>query len=346
MRVAGTNGKGSTSFMLAAALESGGLKTGLYTSPHILAFNERIRIDGLPVSDERLLQSLEILMPAALKIGASYFETATALALDQFAHSAVDVEILEAGVGARLDATTAVPADIALVTPIGLDHQLWLGDTLKEITEEKACVMDGCRHTFSAPQHEDVRSVLLRHNPELQFVSPESWETLTAIGEHQQINASLAFAVTEMLIEEKQINGDLQRARTAIGNCHIPGRLEKIKIGHANIWLDAAHNRHAISALLPTLKKLADPFDAILIFTRTDRSLQNEVALFASYGKEVLCRTDALESGEVVSQLQRHIAAHPDGSFLVLGSFMTVAEILRNRSKLEPKFWRVVGKPG
>jgi len=128
IRIAGTNGKGSTAFMLANALQACGLKVGLYTSPHILQFNERIRINGEPVSDTALLQGIEQLMPRALEIGASYFETATALALKQFSDLEVDVEILEAGVGARLDATTAVEADVALITPIGLDHQGWLGE--------------------------------------------------------------------------------------------------------------------------------------------------------------------------------------------------------------------------
>ncbi|MDX8405348.1 MAG: bifunctional folylpolyglutamate synthase/dihydrofolate synthase, partial [Mariprofundus sp.] len=140
IRVAGTNGKGSTASMLAAALQSSGLSVGLYTSPHLLCFNERIRLQGVPVADDVLYGAMQRLMPIALQAGASYFETATALALDIFANAGVDVEILEAGVGARLDATTAVAADMALLTPIGLDHQAWLGDSVAAVASEKAYV--------------------------------------------------------------------------------------------------------------------------------------------------------------------------------------------------------------
>ncbi len=138
VRIAGTNGKGSTAFMLSHALQACGMRTGLYSSPHIQHFGERIRINGVPVSETTLHMLMQSIMPAALKAGASYFEAATALALKYFSDSHVDVEILEAGVGARLDATTAVEADMALITPIGLDHQNWLGDRLADIAAEKA----------------------------------------------------------------------------------------------------------------------------------------------------------------------------------------------------------------
>ncbi|PIQ34468.1 MAG: hypothetical protein CO186_11985 [Zetaproteobacteria bacterium CG_4_9_14_3_um_filter_49_83] len=130
IRVAGTNGKGSTSNFVAAALQALGYRVGLFTSPHISQFNERIRINGEPVADELLAEKLSQMVPTALEIGASYFEVATALALRCFAEAAIEVEVFEAGVGARLDATTALPSDLALLTPIGLDHQAWLGDTL------------------------------------------------------------------------------------------------------------------------------------------------------------------------------------------------------------------------
>lgn len=314
--------------MLAAALQSCGLKVGLYTSPHILSFNERIRINGKPVDNRLIEQSLEQLMPHALAIGTSYFETATAVALDQFAKATVDVEILEAGVGARLDATTAVAADMALITPIGMDHQNWLGDTLHEIASEKAYVMQGCEFTLSAPQLPDVTTTLTAFQPQLQFVQPEQWHDLVTVGEHQKINASLAFAAIKRLDASEKISADLQTARNAITNCSVSGRLEKINIGAARIWLDAAHNRHAIEALLPSLKSLADPFDAILLFTRQDRSLQDCLELLEPYSTALLTSN---ETESPVDALDQQLSLHPDGNFLILGSFITVAEILRNK---------------
>ncbi|GAV20153.1 dihydrofolate synthase / folylpolyglutamate synthase [Mariprofundus micogutta] len=328
IRIAGTNGKGSTSTMLAAALQSCGLKVGLYTSPHILEFNERIRINGVPAETEKLQQSMQRLMPEALAAGASYFETATALALEQFALEKVDVEILEAGVGARLDATTAIPADMALITPIGLDHQAWLGDSIVAIAEEKSFVMQGCRFSITAQQSPEVSRVLDTFKPQLVTANTMNWPYLAVAGEHQHINASLAYAAVKTLRQAGLISCDLNKAKAAIADCKVPGRLEKINIGQASVWLDAAHNRHAIEAILPSLASLADPFDAILVFTREDRSLADEIALLEPYGKQVIYKSGAAGEGQSISLLHQQLAAQPNGSFLLLGSFITVAEIL------------------
>ena len=327
IRVAGTNGKGSTATMLAAALQSAGFKTGLYTSPHLLAFNERIRINNIAVSNSALHESLNRLLPLARTAQASYFETATALALDQFAHAAVDVEILEAGVGARLDATTAVPADMALITPIGLDHQLWLGDTLGEIAAEKAFAMKDCRFSISAAQSDEVAQVLRNFNPDICFSDlPEGeWSQLKTPGQHQRINAGLAYAAINLLCDAGMIKLDLKQAHQAIAECVIPGRLQHIRTHGANVWLDAAHNRHAVESLLPSLKSLADPFDAILVFTREDRSLTDALPLLEPFSRELISGNGTRQPHEA---LQQAIRNYPGGSFLVLGSFTTVAAIL------------------
>ncbi len=328
IRIAGTNGKGSTAFMLAAALQSAGLKVGLYTSPHILAFNERIRINGVPVENTRLLAGLERIMPLAHCAGASYFETATALALDQFSKAGVDVEILEAGVGARLDATTAVPADMALITPIALDHQNWLGDSITQIAGEKAYVMQGCRHCFSAPQRHNIVTVLQSFHPGLQMCETDhAWGDLAMPGLHQHINASLAWAAIRQLKHDFPCI-DLPAARHALCQCKAPGRLQYERAGQADVWLDAAHNRHAIESLLPSLKALADPFDAILVFTREDRSLDDSLELLAPYTIRLVTRHDDA-SLTPLRALQTEITRNPSGKFLALGSFTTVAAILR-----------------
>ncbi|MDQ6997162.1 MAG: bifunctional folylpolyglutamate synthase/dihydrofolate synthase [Mariprofundus sp.] len=338
VRVAGTNGKGSTSFMLGRALQACGLKVGLYTSPHILSFNERIRINGTPISIDKLWQSMETLMPIALDVGASYFETATALALDQFSRAAVDVEILEAGVGARLDATTAVAADMALITPIALDHQNWLGDTLAEIAQEKAYVMAGCTHCISAPQDDAVMQILRVFNADVSVSDRrEAWRGLALPGLHQRINASLAWSAVQCLAECSLANDqnglmsidiDLAVAHQAILQCRVPGRLQHLSIGEADVWIDAAHNNHAIEALLPSLRTLADPFDAIIVFTREDRSLKAMLPLLEQYATRLISNDDASLCDGAVVVLEQEIARKPQGNFLVLGSFITVASIL------------------
>ncbi|MFQ5344536.1 MAG: bifunctional folylpolyglutamate synthase/dihydrofolate synthase [Mariprofundus sp.] len=332
IRIAGTNGKGSTGYFLENAFRAAGFTTGFYTSPHILHFNERIRINGSPASDDMLAPLLTDILEHGEEYAASPFELATVLALNSFAQAQVDIEILECGLGARLDATTAVPADMALITPIGLDHQAWLGDTIGAIATEKAWVMQDCTFAVSAPQQAEVSAVLLAFKPDLRICNIETFETLKVPGRHQHINASLACAALSMLAETQFMEIDMAKAREGIISCQLPGRLQKINIGRAQIWLDAAHNRHAVEALLPTLPELADPFDAILVFTRQDRSLEDALYLLRPYSKRLISNSDAKgdDSSELpAAALQEEIRKTPSGNFLVLGSFTTVAAILR-----------------
>jgi len=323
IRIAGTNGKGSTAFMLAAGLQAAGLKVGLYTSPHILHFNERIRINGESISDKNLWQGLETIMPIALGVGASYFEVATALALHHFSQSHVDVEILEAGVGARLDATTAVDADMALMTPIGLDHEAWLGDNIASVAEEKAYALHACRWGISAPQTAEARDILAQHHQHLQFVEPLKKPCLMA-GKHQQTNAALAYAALNVLHDNGTIQTDKEVLKGAVTQAVAPGRLQYIQHQQAQIWLDAAHNRHAIEALLPSLPALADPFDALLVYTREDRSLKDELELLRPFTKQLI-NEDTVPTPE--QALQQVLEGKPTARVLVLGSFITVAAV-------------------
>ncbi len=331
IRIAGTNGKGSTAFMLAAALEAAGLSVGLYTSPHIHHFNERIRINSSPVSDDMLLEKLQEMMPVALDCGASYFEVATALALNCFSDTAVDVEILEAGVGAKLDATTAVDADMALITPIALDHQAWLGDSLSDIAEEKACAMDGCTYAISAPQSTQVSDMLISHRPNLDFAEAMSnLPKLRAAGNHQRINAALALAAMCQLQQNGIVNIKPESARQAIAQTEIPGRLQYIPWGKCHIWLDAAHNMHAIESLLPSLPELANPFDAIFVFTRKDRDLRETFPQLRQHSRKLIGSDRYRKACDISyvnleAALDGELRPNPGKSYLVLGSFLTVS---------------------
>ena len=334
IRIAGTNGKGSTGYFLESAFRAAGFTTGFYTSPHILRFNERIRINGIPANDALLTPLLTDMLDIGKKCGASPFELATALAINTFNQADVDIEILECGLGARLDATTAVPADMALITPIALDHQAWLGDSLQKIAYEKSYVMQGCEFSISVPQDQEISDVLVAFNPELLTCEIRPWEKLSAPGQHQQINASLAYAAIMALTQAQRIDCDLDKAQAAIAACQVPGRLQQLSINDASIWLDAAHNRHAIEALLPSLTSLADPFDAILVFTREDRTLADAIHLLQPYSRQIIYKTGGAAAGEPIEQLRQQLAINPHGSFLVLGSFITVANILRNSGQL------------
>jgi len=326
IRVAGTNGKGSTATMLAAALQASGYRVGLYTSPHLRRFNERIRIDGIEAGDAVLADSLQGLMPKALRTGASYFEVATAMALTIFSEAAVDIEILEAGVGARLDATTAVPAEAAVLTPIGLDHQAWLGDTLEEIAGEKAWAMDGCSLVLSAPQPSPVLQVLREHRPdlpELEAAEADAMPPLSALGAHQRLNAALAWRMARLLEEKGLLEIRKQAALAAIAVSMIPGRLQRLAWGKRHIWLDAGHNLHAVETLLPSLRSLCERFEAIIVLTRADRDLSAAAPLLRPLTRHLLIGRGN-DRATVFRTLEEHIATRDEGDFLVMGSFITI----------------------
>jgi len=335
IRIAGTNGKGSTAFMLTSALQAAGLSVGLYTSPHIHCFNERIRINGTPTSDTILLEKLQELMPLALECGASYFEVATALALCCFSDASVGMEILEAGVGARLDATTAVPADMALITPIALDHQAWLGNDLTDIAAEKAWAMDGCTYAISAPQSAEVSDMLISHQPNLDFAAADpGLPKLRAAGNHQRINAALALAAMCQLQQNGEVNIKPENTEQAIAETKIPGRLQYLPWGNCRIWLDAAHNSHAVQSLLPSLPELADPFDAVFVFTREDRDLGETLPMLRTYARRLIGSNRYRENCDISyanldTALSSELNPQSRESYLILGSFLTVSAALQ-----------------
>src|SRR5207253_783920 len=151
VQVGGTNGKGSVAAILAAILKAAGHRVGLYTSPHLVSFRERIRVNGEPVSEDSVVDGMEALGTLVARLDATMFEAATALALDHFAREAVDIAVLDVGLGGRLDATTVGVPAATVVTRIDLDHQAVLGSSLAEIAAEKAAIIRAGA-AFSAAQ--------------------------------------------------------------------------------------------------------------------------------------------------------------------------------------------------
>ena len=153
------------------------------------------------------------------------------------------------------------------------------------------------------------------------------------MGGHQQRNGALAFAAIKQLATSNIIGSEqIEIAKKAIEQSEIPGRLQQITLGKATIWLDAAHNAHAVKALLPTLPTLADPFTSILVFTREDRDLSDSLALLKPYSKRLVGEINSGTETEYLSvtdALEAEINNDPDGNFLVLGSFITVAAALQ-----------------
>jgi dihydrofolate synthase/folylpolyglutamate synthase len=177
IHIAGTNGKGSTSHMLASVLQSAGYKTGLSTSPHLKQFTERIRIDGIEISRDFIIDFVNRIDPVIHEIKPSFFEITVAMAFDYFVASKVDVAVIEVGLGGRLDSTNVITPDLSLITNIGWDHKDILGDTLEKIATEKAGIIKKNVPVVVSERQENVEHVFiqkaLEEKAHLTFASDE-----------------------------------------------------------------------------------------------------------------------------------------------------------------------------
>lgn len=317
VQVVGTNGKGSTSTMLAELARRHGLKTGLYTSPHFLSVRERVRVDGRRLDEEDWTGLANVIMSRGGGM-LSYFEFVTVLAVLAFARLGVDFAVMETGLGGAYDATTAVEADMTVFTPIGLDHQAVLGPTIRHIAADKAEAVREGTPVVSSPQTAEAENVLrhaalARHAP-LLFVetgaaAPEGkggsaeQRTLLLAGAHQQGNARLALAAwrtgrellpraarekTDRIIGE-QGAGCLEEE--ALRGAWLPGRMQYVPPGTAGegafpcssgwppLLLDGAHNAHGLAALGLSLAEKGIAPGAVVFSCLADKNLDDMLPL-------------------------------------------------------------------
>ena len=301
VHVAGTNGKGSTSAFLAAILQAAGYRVGLYTSPHLQSFCERIRINDAAISEAEVVTLTDQLRNLCAEIPVTFFEFTTVMALSAFAGHKVDIAILETGLGGRLDATNAVTADLSLITPISLDHQEHLGTTLEAIAGEKAGIIKEGVPVICSEQEEEVfavvrRQAATRHAPLLCagqdfFVTVSDSGSfdyhdtdnhrLQALnsglpGDHQPHNAALAIAAAYRLRQQGMDINDTA-IRQGLAQVDWPGRLEWWG-GKRQILLDGAHNAAGALVLATYLKKLKAPALHWLVGVKNDKNFHEILA--------------------------------------------------------------------
>ncbi|MDQ1482232.1 MAG: dihydrofolate synthase / folylpolyglutamate synthase [Actinomycetota bacterium] len=281
IHLTGTNGKGSTAAMIESLFRALGLRTGRFTSPHVMTVNERITIDGLTISDERFdevwheIEPYVALVDEQLIDGVrlTFFEIITAMAYAAFADAPVDVGVIEVGLGGTWDATNIADAGVAVVTPIDLDHTRLLGETIREIATEKAGIIKPGAHAILAGQSLEAAEVLLErcavvgalpHREGIDFglidrtvavggqlirvngaEGPVDDIFLPLHGAHQAANAAQALAAVEAFMGLKAINPDV--VRVGFADVQFPGRLEVVRRS-PTVVLDAAHNPHGARA--------------------------------------------------------------------------------------------------
>ena len=289
IHLTGTNGKTSTARMIDALLRAHGLHTGRYTSPHLETIRERISLDGEPISEERLVDTYREVAPLADLIDArnpeplTYFDMTTAMAYSAFADAPVDIAVVEVGMGGEEDATNVLEAGVCVLTPIGLDHTEWLGDTIEDIAWAKAGIIHKGATVISALQVEEAMRPILERSAEMgATVAREGREFgvvrrnqavggqvltlrglggvydevfLPLFGAHQAQNAAMALAAVEAFLgagPDKQLKADL--VREGFAQVDSPGRLERVRSA-PTILLDGAHNPHGMAATVTALEE-------------------------------------------------------------------------------------------
>ncbi len=296
--VGGTNGKGSTASVLAAALRAQGERVGLTVSPHLERLNERLVVDGTAVSDELLVHALERVQVPAERYDATYFEVVTAAALWAFAEAGVGTAVLEVGLGGRFDATNAVEPALSVVTGVALDHTAQLGDDLRAIAHEKAGILRRDRVAWTAAEgevlgylSEEARELgatlrSLRNDQPFEVVD-RGWDGLDLtlqrprgtlevssplVGLHQARNVALALAAAA------ELGVDDRALRLGSATARWPGRLERLPLGDGWLVLDGAHNPDAAAVLARALERLEGRVPVLVLGVSSDKDVGGVVA--------------------------------------------------------------------
>jgi dihydrofolate synthase/folylpolyglutamate synthase len=344
--IAGTNGKGSTAAILESILRSAGLCTGLYTSPHLERINERIRLNGEPVSDEsfaaawtRVHASIESLMATGkLTAHPTYFECVTAMAFLVFAEQRIDFAIYEVGLGGRLDSTNIVTPEVAVITPIDFDHENFLGHSIAEIAAEKAGIIKRSATVITSVTRPEARAVVAQKCAEMQAPLvdiDEAWrleEMSSSEGFHRAVatskdssakliiapalpgrfqlrNALAAATAARLLSESSKLHIEDQDIERGIANVRWPGRLERLSENPA-IYLDGAHNPSGARALLEFWQRDLAGRRIILIYgAMRDKAVDEIAGILFPHADEIII-TEPRQPRAISAPLLLEITAH------------------------------------
>jgi dihydrofolate synthase/folylpolyglutamate synthase len=324
IHVAGTNGKGSVSHIMASVLQCAGYKTGLYTSPHLKDFRERIKINGEMVEKEFVINFIEENKDYFLEIGPSFFEMSVAMAFKYFREQHVDIAVIEVGMGGRLDSTNIITPEVTAITNIGLDHTQFLGNTLEEIAQEKAGtikknvpVVIGETNEKTQPVFKDiaarVRTDITFADQELTIRKTKTTKELVSeynvyqdgkvflekletdlLGNYQSKNIVTALMIIEKL-KDKGYEIQEEHTREGIGNvCKISGFWGRWIVLDKKPWMvcDTAHNREGLTYIMDQLKEISTDHIHFVLGFVNDKNLDNVLDLFPKNGLYYFTKAD------------------------------------------------------
>ncbi len=354
IHIAGTNGKGSVAHILTSMAIENGYKVGLFTSPHIKDFRERIKINGLPVEENQVTSFVNANKTFFEDINPSFFEITTAMAFHIFAKEQCDIAIIETGLGGRLDSTNVIDPELSVITNIGLDHTEMLGDTLTQIAGEKAGIIKEKKPVIVGELLKETKDVFIEyaaekkaplHQPEIK-----SFET-DLLGVYQQNNISLAWDALQILKNKGWYFDDvksLNALKRVKKNTGFKGRLDLVE-DSPRVIVDAAHNKQGIELLLKEVETIEyerlhcvygsssdkDYFENGVLFPKTgqyyftrfdsDRSVTREK--FEAFGKHYELNYTCYESPEHALKSAKERAGKND-LIVVFGSFFILEKII------------------
>jgi dihydrofolate synthase / folylpolyglutamate synthase len=347
VHIAGTKGKGSTAAMIASVLRTAGLRTGLFSSPHLHTFRERIQVDGQPISEQDLVTHLQRLRPLFDSLeGLTTFEATQAIAFDFFQAQRVEWAVVEVGLGGRLDTTNVIQPVASVITSISYDHMLVLGDTLSAIATEKAGIIKPHTPVVSAPQPEEALAVIRRAAADsgapLTVVGQDwtlelqaaDWEGqlfsvtgpqgtlrdlfIPLLGPHQLVNATIAVA-TLAVLQENGLDLDEAELRAGLRTVSWPARLEILSRAPLLV-VDGAHNGESMQRLVEALADLFPGRRRVVLFAAlADKDLPRMFAALLPHVQEaILTRTHhprAADPEQLAHQIERYgtpVAIAPD----------------------------------
>ena len=309
IHVAGTNGKGSVCAMIDSICRANGYRTGLFTSPHLVTFRERIRVSGDMISEDAVANGLTTIcnLIANWDPHPTFFEVVTALALKHFLDTKVEIVILETGLGGRLDATNAIQSDVSVITPIDFDHEKWLGKTISEIAAEKAGIIKPGVPVVSASQRPEAEEVIraraAKCGAPIQFVAELYGETPIALGgSHQKENAALAIAA----LRAAKIDIDSSAIAQGLSSIELPARFQR---WDERTIIDGAHNPAAVRTLAKTWREMfGDQRATLVLAVLSDKDLRAICEALAPIASSVFLPTIRSERAAAPEELAKVLA--------------------------------------
>jgi len=279
--VGGTNGKGSTISFIDSIYRDSKYKVGCSTSPHLIKYNERYAIDGEIVNDSVIIKAFEAIEGKREGISLTYFEFSTLAALIIFSEAAVDIAILEVGLGGRLDSVNIVDSDVSVITNIAIDHTEYLGDTRESIGTEKAGIMRTAKPCICGDQDppDSVLAYAKKIDVPLTLVKEQYEGEIGLEGFHQRLNAAVAIKVIEAINSQFPVSKEM--IKSGIKQAQIVARFETINVANKTVILDVAHNPAAVQTLVDTLSD--STMETVAIFSSlADKNIDDMIKLASS----------------------------------------------------------------